>query len=270
MRKLPILFFLTFGASLPGFAQLDFFLDKLSNLGKIFDAGDGYVSTINDVRQIEKALSLINESRCLIDDFDYGIDVYNDEYGFDCFDNIRFDLLKVRLDNSAIMLADQLAANAMGVAQIFGDLLGSGDKAAKETAVAINKTIVSDAIDDAIASLLAIEIEAKRIKEEIEFLEKRELQMDSYISFIGNVTLPDSPDGLNKRRQENFDKMQRVGEKYFKDYDNLVSVIINVVTVILLITAGWLVAMKGETVALQTIIGLLAAVIVLSIANTFV
>jgi len=61
MRKLPILFFLTFGASIPGIAQLDFFLDKLSNLGKVFNAGDGYVSTINDIRQIEKALSLINE-----------------------------------------------------------------------------------------------------------------------------------------------------------------------------------------------------------------
>ncbi|MEQ9303521.1 MAG: hypothetical protein RJQ14_06350, partial [Marinoscillum sp.] len=78
-------------------AQFDFLIGSLSDIGNTIGGGPGYLNTVNDIKQIEEALRIINESKCLIDNASLGAEIYEDEFGYRCFDDAKVRLYKAQL-----------------------------------------------------------------------------------------------------------------------------------------------------------------------------
>jgi len=250
-------------ASFKSQAQFDFILEGLGSLTSTF-SGDGYVNTIQDLEAANRALQLIDESRCLLDNVSYGLDWYEDEIGFQCFEQTEIDLARAKLDNSTILIADQLYGNVTGAFRIFQGILGGeGDQNINSS---INKGVVSDAIDDAIEALVELmqkkeELEIYQVKEE-EFnneLERQALLTEAVVNVPTLLALKSSD--LNRMKSD--------GEREKREATNFIDLFINILTILTFIGAGYT-FLRNEQVSAQTIMGIVAALVALGVANALV
>ena len=241
-------------------AQFDFILNGLGNLSEVIGGtGDGYLSTMQDLEAAQRALELINDSKCLLEDLEFNMELYEEEIGYSCFENIEIDLYRAKLDNSSIVIADQLYANAENIFSIFDGLLGGeGDRNLNSS---VNKGVVTDAIEDAIQAL--IELLQKKEQIEMEILQREEMNnqvLQNEVLFTSIVQVGD---------YEYADRLAEEGEREMAGASNLVELASNVLTTLIFIFAGWTV-FRDEQVKPMTLVGLITAMITIGVANFFI
>jgi len=241
-------------------AQFDFILEGLGSLTSTF-SGDGYINTIQDLEAANRALDLIDESRCLLDNLTYGVDWYEDEIGFQCFEQTEIDLARAKLDNATIIIADQIYGNLTGAFKIFQGILGGeGDQNINSS---INKGVVSDAIDDAIEALL--ELMQKKHELEIEAISREEIND----AIVANEILLRSIVETPMLESANLGQIRSEAASELRGTSDLLDVGINILTVLVLIGAGNT-FIKNETVSVGTIMGIVAALVALGTANALI
>ena len=259
MKKLIVLFVLVLGFNCAQ-AQFNFILESLENITEQFQT-EGYYNSISDLQAAKKALDLIDESRCLIDEMKVGMDLYEDEFGFSCFEKSEMALIQAELDNSAILIADQLYGNATQVLSIFKDIIGAeGDE---QTVSSINKGVMAEAIENARRALKELtekqeQLLIERMRRKMMYYEI-DRQDQLMMSFVETPML----------KGANLGRIQSKGESEKNAATNLIDLAINFLTILVFIGAGYTIFIKGE-LSSSTIIGIIAALVALGVANALI
>lgn len=258
MKKIILVLTLIIGSQAAQ-AQFDFILEGLGSLTSTF-SGDGYINTIQDLEAAQRALDLIDESRCLVDNISFGVDMYEDEIGFQCFEDTEIELARARLDNSAIVIADQIYGNVTGAFKIFQGLLtGEGDQNINSS---INKGVVQDAIDNAIEAL--IDLLQKQETLEMERVYREEMHDEIEANEIMLTAFIETPmlDGAN------LGQIQNEANQEIRGATDLIDVGINILTILVFCFAAW--TLRSGTDSASTIIGIIAALVAMGVANSLI
>lgn len=241
-------------------AQFDLILNTLENLTGEF-SGSGYVNTIENLQAAQHALDLIDQSRCLIDDMNLGMEFYDDEVGFNCMEDLQFDLLRAELDNSAIVIADQLYGNATQVLNIFTGIIGGeGDKSVTSS---VNKGLVQDAIDNAIETLIQLMQRKAQMEQERKRWEVMQHDINKIeIMFESLVATP-------MLANANLSRLQNDGQRELDGAQGLIELGIQILTILTFIGMGYTI-LKDEQMKISHLIGLVSALVALGVANALI
>lgn len=263
-RKLLLLFAIIALSVNSGFAQIDFLFTALEKVGGSLKNANGYMKTIQDAKQAQEALQIINDSKCILDDLSFSAALYRDEYGMSCFTDSELRIIRVQLDRSAITIAGQVASNAKNVGNIVGGILSKEEQAATSA----NTELVSEAINDAVEALKQLHVKDMAFRQEMEMRNLERIQFSGLQipvienSFVGKIDYSE--------RRSNFRQFESRGVQANRNVSTYAGSAVALMTVIILFTLGYLLAKEGDTTGIVNVKNSVIALIVLFIAQILI